>query len=140
MRDVRAATGMPVAAGQSEVTMAGVRDLMADGAIDVCNFDSSWSGGPTVWRKVAGLAAAYAVEMAHHEEPQVAAHLLASVPHGTYVECFDEERDPIFWNLFANRPSITGGSYAVPTLPGFGIELDTDFIQRYSVGTRSTST
>jgi L-alanine-DL-glutamate epimerase-like enolase superfamily enzyme len=78
--------------------------------------------------------------MAHHEEPQVAAHLLASVPHGTYVECFDEERDPIFWNLFANRPSITGGSYAVPTLPGFGIELDTDFIQRYSVGTRSTST
>ncbi len=139
MRDVRAATGIPVAAGQSEVTMAGVRDLIADGAVDVCNFDSSWSGGPTVWRKVAGLAAAYAVEMAHHEEAQVAAHLLASVPHGTYVECFDEERDPIFWGLFANRPRIAAGNYALPEGPGFGIELDRDYIRRYTVGTRSTS-
>ncbi len=139
MRDVRAATGIPVAAGQSEVTMAGVRDLIADGAIDVCNFDSSWSGGPTVWRKVAGLAAAYAVEMAHHEEAQVAAHLLASVPHGTYVECFDQDRDPIFWGLFANRPTIVDGNYALPEGPGFGIELDREYIQRYTVGTRSTS-
>jgi D-galactarolactone cycloisomerase len=139
MRDVRAATGIPVAAGQSEVTMAGVRDLIADGAVDVCNFDSSWSGGPTVWRKVAGLAAAYAVEMAHHEEAQVAAHLLASVPHGTYAECFDQDRDPIFWGLFANRPTIVDGNYTLPEGPGFGIELDRDYIQRCTVGTRSTS-
>lgn len=138
MRDVRYATGLPVAAGQSEVTMAGVRDLISDSAIDVCNFDCSWSGGPTIWRKVAGLAAAYGVEMAHHEEPQVAAHLLASVPHGTYLECFDSDRDPIFWGLFANRSTITGGSYALPSGPGFGLELDTDFIERYRVSANST--
>ena len=28
-----------------------------------------------------------------------AAHLLASVPDHTFVECFDEERDPFFWRL-----------------------------------------
>jgi len=138
MRDIRAATGLPVTAGQSENTMPGVRDLIVDGAIDVCNFDSSWSGGPTVWRRVAGLASAFEVEMAHHEEPQVAAHLLASVPHGTYVECFDQDRDPIFWGLFANRPTIRDGMYTVPSGPGFGIELDQDFIARYQVGARVT--
>lgn len=138
MRDVRYTTGLPVTAGQSEVTVAGVRDLMVDSAIDICNFDSSWSGGPTIWRRVAGMAAAFGVEMGHHEEPQVSAHLLASTPHGTYVECFDPDRDPVFWGLFANRPTIVNGIYEVPQGPGFGIELDRDFIQRYHVQTRHT--
>jgi L-alanine-DL-glutamate epimerase-like enolase superfamily enzyme len=122
-----------VTAGQSETTLPGVRDLIADGAIDVCNFDASWAGGPTVWRKAAGMAAAFGVEMGHHEEPQIAAHLLASVAHGTFVECFDEDRDPIFWNLFANRPAIGNGVYRLPQGPGFGIELNLDFVDRYTV-------
>jgi L-alanine-DL-glutamate epimerase-like enolase superfamily enzyme len=138
MRDVRQATALPVAAGQSEVTLPGVRDLIVEGAIDVCNFDSSWGGGPTIWRKVAGLAAAFGVEMAHHEEPQVAAHLLASIPHGTYVECFDADRDPIFWGLFANRPIIADGTYSLPPGAGFGLELDAAFIERYRVDTTRT--
>ena len=138
MREVRLTTGLPVAAGQSETTLPGVRDLIADAAIDVCNFDASWSGGPTVWRKVAGMAAAYGVEMGHHEEPQVAAHLLVSVPHGTYVECFDAERDPVFWGLFANRPVPVAGQYRLPEGPGFGLELNEDFIARYTVARHST--
>jgi L-alanine-DL-glutamate epimerase-like enolase superfamily enzyme len=138
MREVRLATGLAVAAGQSETTLAGVRDLIADGAVDVCNFDASWSGGPTIWRKVAGLAAAYGVQMGHHEEPQIAAHLLASAPHGTYVECFDAERDPVFWGLFANRPSPRDGLYRLPDGPGFGLELDAAFIERCRVARQVT--
>lgn len=138
MRDVRYMTGIAVAAGQSESTVAGVRDLIVDDAIDVCNFDSSWGGGPTVWRKIASLATAFGIEMGHHEEPQVSAHLLASIPHGTYVECFDPDRDPIFWNLFSNRPTFTDGMYAVPDKPGLGIELNTDYVERYCVNKRLT--
>ena len=133
MRDVRLKSGVPVAAGQSEMARADVRRLMEIGAIDVCNFDASWSGGPSEWRRVAGLASAYGVEMAHHEEPQIAAQLLASVHHGTYVEVFHPERDPIFWNLVANRGSIEGGTYQVPTGPGFGLVLDSGFVDRYRV-------
>lgn len=133
MRDVRLKTGVPVAAGQSEMGRGDVRRLMTTGAIDVCNFDASWSGGPTEWRRVAGLAASFGVEMAHHEEPQVSAHLLASVSHGTYVEVFHPERDPIFWNLMANRPTISGGFYPVPNGPGLGLVLDEGFIDRYRI-------
>ncbi len=106
---VRMRGGIPVCAGQSELSPAGCRDLMEAGAIDVCNFDASWSGGPTEWRRAAAMALAYDVEMGHHEEPHVAAHLLASQPHGTYVECFHPDRDPIWWNLIANRPHAHDG-------------------------------
>jgi D-galactarolactone cycloisomerase len=133
MRDVRAVGGIPVCAGQSEHSPEGCRDLMEAGAIDVCNFDASWSGGYTSWRRMAGAAHLYGVELAHHEEPQVAAHLLASQPHGTYLEVFHPDRDPIWWGMIANRPPLVGGEVALPTGPGFGWELDRDFIEKYSV-------
>src|SRR6266852_5608912 len=64
--------------------------------------------------------------------------IFASIPHGTYAECFDQDRDPIFWGLFKNHPVIANGMYALPEGPGFGLELDTDFIERYRVGTFMT--
>jgi D-galactarolactone cycloisomerase len=131
MRDVRLAGGIAVCAGQSEFSAAGCRDLMETGSIDYCNFDSSWSGGPTEWRRVASMATVYDVSMAHHEEPQVAAHLLASIPHGTYLEYFHPQRDPIWHNLVANRPKLSGGRVALPTGPGLGWVLDEEYIRKY---------
>lgn len=133
MRDVRLGGGIAVCAGQTEFSAAGCRDLMETGAIDYCNFDSSWSGGPTEWRRVAGMATVYDVKMAHHEEPQVAAHLLASIPHGTYLEYFHPQRDPIWHNLVANRPSLVNGRIALPKSPGLGWELDGEYIDRYRI-------
>lgn len=131
MRDVRMISGVPVAAGQSETTRKGAVDLIASGAIDVCNFDASWSGGPTEWRRVAGAAAGFGVEMGHHEEAQIAAHMLASIPHGTYAEVFHPERDPLFWNLIENRPPIAGGDYTLPAGPGWGLVLDTSYVEAH---------
>jgi len=136
MRDVRYQTGIPVCAGQSETTLHGLRDLVVDGAIDVSNFDASWAGGPTIWRKAAGLCAAFGVQLGHHEEPQVSSHLLASVPDHTFTECFDEERDPFFWRLTDMSTRIAEGRYALPDRPGFGIELDWDYVRAHTVGTR----
>jgi len=133
MRDVRLAAGIPVCAGQTEFSAAGCRDLMETGSIDFCNFDSSWSGGPTEWRRVAGMATVYDVRMAHHEEPQVAAHLLASIPHGTYLEYFHPQRDPIWHNLIANRPQLADGHIPLPAGAGLGWELDEDYIAKYRV-------
>jgi len=133
MGDVRAMGGVPVCAGQSEFSASGCRDLMVAGAIDVCNFDASWSGGPTEWRRVAGMALSFDVAMAHHEEPQVAAHLLASISNGTYVECFHPDRDPIWWNLIANPPKLENGELVLPPGPGLGWVLDEDYIERHRV-------
>jgi D-arabinonate dehydratase len=133
MAAARGLTGIPICAGQSEISRAGCRDLMMSAAIDVCNFDASWGGGPTEWRRVAALAASFTVEMGHHEEPQISAHLLASVPNGTYMETFHPDRDPMFFSLVANRSPLKNGYYDVPAGAGFGLELDSATIQKYRV-------
>jgi len=138
MRDVRLQTGLQVCAGQSETTLPGIRDLIVSGAIDVSNFDASWSGGPTVWRKAAGLCEAYGVRIGHHEEPQVAAHLLASVSGHEFLECFDEERDPLFWNLTDLSDGFRDGAYHLPDRPGFGIAIDWDYVDAHLVSHRRT--
>ena len=138
MRDVRYGGSVAVCAGQSEFSAAGCRDLMETGAIDYCNFDSSWSGGPTEWRKVAAIASVYDVKMAHHEEAQVSAHLLASIPHGTYVEYFHPDRDPIWHNLLANRPQLKDGHIQLNNNPGLGWELDRDYIDKYRISEKVT--
>lgn len=128
---VRSVTGIPITAGQSEIGRAGCRDLMMEGAVDYCNFDGSWGGGPTEWRRVASLARAFSVTMAHHEEPQISAHLLSSIPNSGYMEVFHPDRDPLFYELVENRNEFVGGYYEVPTGPGFGLVLNEQVIEKY---------
>src|SRR5437773_2400516 len=90
MARVRARTAIPINAGQSEITSHGVRRLIDAGAVDIVNYDASEGGGITEWRRAAALCAVHGVAVAHHEEPQIATHMLAASPHGTYVECFPD--------------------------------------------------
>jgi D-arabinonate dehydratase len=134
MARVRRATRIPITSGQSELTSHAIRRLVDAGAVDLVNYDASEGGGVTDWRRAAALCHAAGVEMAHHEEPQIASHLLAAVPHGTYVECFaDPDRDPMWQHVWANRPAIQDGMIDVPTGPGFGLVLDTALVEKYRV-------
>jgi L-alanine-DL-glutamate epimerase-like enolase superfamily enzyme len=134
MARVRRAIRIPVNAGQCEITSHGVRRLLEAGAVDYVNVDASECGGVTDWRRSAALCWAAGVKMAHHEESQVSQHLIAAVPHGTYVECFAHpERDPVWQRMWVNRAKPRNGRVAVSDGPGFGVELDADMITRYRV-------
>jgi len=134
MARVRRATRIPINAGQCEITLHGVRRLLDAGAVDLVNYDASEGGGVTDWRRAAALCAAAGVEMAHHEESQISQHLIAAVPHGTYVECFaDPERDPVWQTMWQNRPAIRDGIMQVADGPGFGLALDPAMIAKYRV-------
>ena len=118
MAKVRHASPIPITAGQSEITLAGVRRLIDAGAVDLVNYDASEGGGVTDWRRAAALCQASGIDMAHHEESQIAQHLIAAVPHGTYIECFaDPERDPVWQTMWANRPKTEKGLFPVATGP-----------------------
>ena len=82
---------------------------------------------------MAALAQSFSVQMGHHEEPQISAHLLASIPNGTYMETFHRDRDPMFYALVANRSKFDNGFYDVPKGAGFGIEMDRATIEKYRV-------
>ena len=133
MAQMRMMSGMPIAAGQSESTVQGCRDLIREGAIDICNLDASWGGGPTVWLRVARMAQAFGIEMAHHGEPVVGSHLIAAVSNGTYMETHHPDRDPVFHKLVTGRGKIAEGHYTMPTGPGWGVDLDDQMIAHYRV-------
>lgn len=132
MARVRQAIAMPVTAGQCEITSHAIRRLIDARAVDLVNYDASEGGGVTDWLRAAGMCAAAGLSMAHHEEAQIASHLLAAVPHGSYAECFaDPQRDPVWQQMWVNRPPIKNGIMEVSREPGFGIRLDEDMIRNY---------
>lgn len=134
LRMVRDSTSIPVNAGQGEITAFGCRDLVAGKCVDILNVDVTIAGGVTEWRRIAAMAGLFHVQMAHHEEPQVALHLLASAPHGLYVEIFPSyERDPMWVDLPLNPPLIRDGYMELPTGNGVGIELNQEVIAKYRV-------
>jgi L-alanine-DL-glutamate epimerase-like enolase superfamily enzyme len=130
---LRALTGIAVSAGQSEVTAAGCRDLMVGNAIDACNFDPSWGGGPTEWRRVAAMAEIFGIGVYPHLETQVGAALAASVPNGLYVEVMQPNRDPLYHAIIENKPKVSNGLLTVSMLPGWGMKLDRDLIEKIRV-------
>jgi len=127
---VRSISGVPITAGQSELTRFGCRDLMQAKAMDICNFDGSWGGGPTEWRRVATLAHTYGVKVMQHLEPQFGLMMSAGVPNGFYGEVMLPWRDPFFYRLIANQAKepFKNGIYTLPTEPGWGMQIDQDYL------------
>jgi L-alanine-DL-glutamate epimerase-like enolase superfamily enzyme len=132
LRLVRENAPIPVTAGQGEISRYGCRDLITQGKVNYLNVDVTIAGGVTEWRRIAALASHFHVQMAHHEEAQVALHLLASIPHGLYVEIFPNiKRDPMWFELPAAHPRIRDGYMELPSGPGLGMDLNEDVIARY---------
>ncbi len=132
LRAVAQAAPMPVVAGQGEITRFGCRDLITHGGVDILNVDVTIAGGVTEWKRIAAMAGAFNVQMAHHEESQVALHLLASIPHGLYVEIFPNlQRDPLWYELQEERPAIQDGYMLLSDRPGLGLKLNEEVITRY---------
>jgi D-arabinonate dehydratase len=127
---VRAHGGIPVSAGQSELSRFGCRDLMLADAIDICNFDASWGGGATEWRRVAALASCFNVGMMQHIEPQIGLMLAGGAANGRFGEVMLPWRDPFFYRLIAdNTAPFRDGFYTLPDQPGWGMSFDPDYLR-----------
>jgi D-arabinonate dehydratase len=132
LRMVRDSTSIPVNVGQGEISAFGCRDLILNRSVDILNVDVTIAGGVTEWRRIANLAALTHVKMAHHEEPQIAVHLLCALPNTLYVEIFPNyERDPMWVDLPVQQPRIANGYMHAPTGHGVGIELNQEVIEKY---------
>ncbi len=131
---LREATDIPIAAGETEVSPFGLRTLLAEGLVDYVIIDSTWAGGLTTWRKAAVLAEVYQIPMAAHHDPQIHVHAVAASPTGFILESFaDPTRDPLWFELFRERPAIVDGFMALPEAPGLGLELREETLEKYGV-------
>ncbi|MFC0218818.1 D-arabinonate dehydratase [Pseudochelatococcus lubricantis] len=134
LRLLASKTNIPINVGQGEISGRACRDLITKGDVNILNLDCTLCGGITEWQRVADMASLMNVEMAHHEEPQLAIHLIAGNPHGLFVEIFaDRRRDPLLWMLPENFPIIENGYMKAPDAPGLGITLNQDVIAKFRI-------
>jgi len=131
---LKAEVNIPIAAGETEYSPFGLRTLLAEGLVDYLIIDSTWAGGLTTWRKAAVVAELYQVPLAAHHDPQIHIHAVAASPTGFILESFaDPTRDPLWFELFRERPSIVNGFMALPEAPGLGLALRNDTLEKYGV-------
>ncbi|MBI3937958.1 MAG: mandelate racemase/muconate lactonizing enzyme family protein [Betaproteobacteria bacterium] len=128
-----AATSIPLAHGERELHHYSVRDFLDCGAIRYVQFDSTRHGGFTESLRIAHLAAQRGVYVAPHHAPELHAHLVAAFPDvGFAVESHgDPQREPVSFGLYKERAEVRGSYVHLSDKPGFGIEIDWDFVAKH---------
>ena len=137
MAEVRAATDIPIAAGESEFTRFDFRDLIEARAVDVLQPDMAICGGLSEGWKIAQLAATHQLALAPHcwgsaFSFMAGLHLAFASPAATVIE-FSLGANPLLHELVEERIVAENGFIAEPTRPGLGVTPRPEFIAEYGV-------
>jgi D-galactarolactone cycloisomerase len=127
------ATSIPLAHGERELTRFTVRDFIASGAVRYVQFDSTRAAGFTESVRIAQLAEQFGARIAPHQVPELHAHLCAAFPGASFgVEINgNPRRNPVWEGMYRKRASIEKSYVQLNDEPGFGVEIDWDFVARH---------
>jgi D-galactarolactone cycloisomerase len=133
------ASSLPIAGGELNLGLHEYRQLLERNCYDIIQADCAFSEGVFQLRKVAAMAELHYKQFIPHTWSNgigLAAnlHLAASVPNCPW---FEFPIDPPAWTVAARDRMLTNpfniepdGSIAVSDMPGIGLELDRDAIER----------
>lgn len=133
MAQVVAASPLRVATGEHIYSRFGFLDLLQRKAAHVIQPDITYSGGFLETKKIAAIAEAHYVSVAPHNcdgplKTIASIHLAANIPNFLILETFQDYDVPWREELTSGTPVVKDGYYDVPTLPGWGIELNESVI------------
>jgi len=130
-----AATPIPLAHGERELTRFTVRDFITLGGIRYVQFDATRAAGFTEALRVAALAEQHGVMVAPHTAPEIHGHLVLALPRCAFgVESHGgHDSDPLAYGLFREQPELRDGQIHIGDQPGFGLDPDWAFVERYRV-------
>lgn len=133
--EVRTATTIPIAAGESEYTAFDVRDLIEVRALDVVQPDSAIIGGITESMRVAQLAHTYQLELAPHcwgsaFSFMAGVNVAFASPAAVVIE-FSLGGNPMMYDLVNEKITVENGMIAAPTAPGLGLSPNWDFVNEF---------
>jgi D-galactarolactone cycloisomerase len=128
-----ATTPIPLAHGERELTRFTVRDFIVEGGIRYVQFDATRAAGFTEALRIAALAEQHGVIVAPHSAPEIHGHLVLALPRGAFgVESHGGvDSDPLAHGLFREYPKLRDGHLHIGDQPGFGLEPDWQFVERY---------
>jgi len=126
---VRAASPIPIAAGERLSSIYEVRPFLRAGAVDYLQCDLVTCGGITGARKIAALAEAHYVPFAPHNPngpiaTAASAHVLTAIPNASLLETVGSAADNARYAAIVDRPLVAvGGEIAVDEEPGLGLRF-----------------
>lgn len=128
-----AASPIPLAHGERELTRFTVRDFIASGAIRFVQFDSTRAAGFTESVRIAHLAEQFGVRIAPHQVPELHAHLCAAFPESSFgaETGGNPRRNPVWHGMYLDRARIESSYVHLNDKPGFGVEIDWAFVARH---------
>jgi L-alanine-DL-glutamate epimerase-like enolase superfamily enzyme len=119
--ELRRATGIPLAAGESLYTQAQFRDLLLAGAVDFVQPNICRVGGITGFTRIAALARLHSIPVMPHLLPDLSGQLALSLPLPALVEDIDEGSFAALGALAApSGVTIAGGTLTASPPPGGG--------------------
>ena len=127
-------TSLPIATGERLYGAPEFREIWASGAVDILQPDITQSGGIFETKKVASTAEIYSIMVAPHNvggivSTMAALHLCLTLRNGKILEHFNDFADPHVKKAGTGYPEVVDGFFPVPDKPGWGIELDEEFIK-----------
>jgi D-galactarolactone cycloisomerase len=126
-----AATPIPLAHGERELTRFTVRDLIVEGGIRYVQFDATRAAGFTEALRIAQLAEQHGVMLAPHTAPELHGHLVLAAPRCVFgVESHGGPETRWVWPIRVHS-EFRDGYLHFGDRPGFGIEVDWAFVDRY---------
>ncbi len=125
-RAIRESVDTMVTGGEHEYTLAGFRQLIEGGCVDIVQPDIYRAGGPTALLKIAALAKAHHVKLVCHGIGSPTYHFLSALgpelnPYAEYVDIYKDATDA--WVL-TDDPRPHNGNILLEDTPGFGYELN----------------
>jgi L-alanine-DL-glutamate epimerase-like enolase superfamily enzyme len=126
--EVRRALVTPVAAGETEYTRYGMRDILDAAAVDVLMPDLQRIGGLSEMRRACALAAARDVPVSTHLFTEHSLCIAGSEPN-----CVSVEHMPWFAPLFNEPLVISDGMIDVPQRPGTGFSFNSEAMRRFEL-------
>ena len=135
-------TNTPLATGGRMYTHAAFADLLSDRLVDVIQPSPSHVGGITAATKIARLTEAYDVTVAPHSPTgpmsyAACLHLGASAPNvfvqQTPFDVLGDATESLFHRMLDGDPfDYEDGYVTPPSDPGFGIDIDDEFVRQRS--------
>jgi L-alanine-DL-glutamate epimerase-like enolase superfamily enzyme len=137
MAEVRDATDIPIAAGESLFTRFDFKELIEARAVDVLQPDPAIAGGITEVLRIAALASAHQLTLAPHLWGSAllfaaGLNIAAAVPNCVTLE-YSMGFNPMLREL-TNKPfTLRDGQVEIPDRPGLGVTLNQEFVERYAL-------
>lgn len=125
-------TRIPLAHCERDLTRCTVRDFIVEGGVRYVQYDSTRHGGFTESLRIAMLAAQFGARISPHQAPELHAHLCSAFPGTAFAVETNGVPDPLSAGMYLQRAEIVKGCVRLGDSPGFGIEIDWDFIRRHA--------